>query len=298
MKLSDYFRRERIIRDCSFEALGLSNSDPGVAFLSFFDNNKYYKEICENRLISGIICEPKMADFFKRKNLGVVISANPRKTYFKLHNFLSNNEIYYPKLCKNRIGKDCKISKNASLSEFGIIIGNNVTIEDFVRIYGPCYIGDNTIIHAGVSIGGAGFEFKRYQKDILDVVHCGSVSIGHSAIIWENVTIHRAVYPWDKTVVGNWARIGAQSHVDHGAKIKDYAEICAGSVISGRVSIGEHAFLGPGCVVANRISVAPNTKVLLGSVVTKNVDEGQVISGNFAIEHAKHLCRVKEDSNI
>ena len=65
-----------------------------------------------------------------------------------LHNKLSRKEEYFPPLQDNKIGHNCKISKNASLSEKGITIGDNVVIEDFARIIGPCEIGDNTIIHS------------------------------------------------------------------------------------------------------------------------------------------------------
>lgn len=296
MQLSDYFSRKQIIKNGSFEALGLSNSDPGVHFLSFLDDNKFLSELSNNNFISGIICKQEMVNYFKNKNLGIVVSNNPRRDYFKLHNLLAKDKDYNPTLCENQIGTSCRISPKASLSDSGVIIGNNVVIEDFVRIKGPCLIGDNCIIHSGALIGGEGFEFKRYQDNVLDIAHCGNVHIGSNVIIWENATIHKAVYPWDSTMVGEWVRIGAHSHIDHGAKIRDYVEICARCTISGRVDIGEHAFLGPGVIVSNRIAIGKKSKILLGSIVTKNVDEGQVVSGNFAIDHDKHLLSVKTSS--
>ncbi len=297
MKLSDYFEKEKIIRDSSFSALGLSNSNPEIPFLSYLDNEKFYNEMKSNSLISAIICKSENVDkFISVDSVGVVISDNPRKEFFTLHNSLSKLDEYFPMLKENEIGNNCKISDLASVSGLGIRIGNNVIIEDFVRIIGPCTIGDNTIIHSGSIIGGEGFEFKRYSNDILDVVHCGNVVIGSNVIIWENVTIHKAVYPWDSTTIGSWNRIGAHSHIDHGAKLSDYVEICARCTISGRSFIGDHAFVGPGAIVSNRVSIGRNAKALLGSVVTRNIEENQIVSGNFAIEHKKHLEIVKADS--
>ncbi len=297
MRLSDFFRAESVIRDSSFETLGLSNSDPGVPFLSYLDDEKFYYEMCNNRLIKAIICRKDNVHLFdERDDIGIITSDNPRKEYFILHNRLSEDCVYNPEREMSTVGKNCRISSLASISNTGVEIGDDVVIEDFVKIAGPCRIGDNTIIHAGSIIGGVGYEFKRYEKDVLDVIHCGSVFIGNNVIIWENTTIHKAVYPWDSTTVGDWSRIGAHSHIDHGAKIEDLVEICAHCTISGRTHIKSHAFIGPGSIISNRMTIGEKAKVLIGSVVTKDVADEQVVSGNFAIDHDKHIHRVVFDA--
>ncbi len=297
MRLSDYFSEDKIVSDCEFEGLGLSNSNGIDHMVSFLDDQKYLSELISNTKISAVICRESDVAILKTTSIeGIVISDNPRKDYFMLHNLLSQSIEYQQPFGNTKIGKNCSISKLASISYQGVVIGDNVVIDDFVKIQGPCTIGDNTIIHSGVVIGGDGYEFKRYDNEILDVKHCGCVRIGSNVIIWENATIHKAVYPWDATIIGNWVRLGAHTHIDHGAKIYDYAEICARCTISGRVQIGDHAFIGPGSIVSNRITIGNNAKVLLGSVVTKNVDDAQVVSGNFAIAHDKHIARVIEDA--
>ena len=298
MMLSSYFNNDQVIHDCYFETLGLSNSKSGMKFLSFCDTSAYVDEIYNNKEIVGVICKREFMKCFVDKGLGVALSDDPRKDFFLLHNILANDFVYNNKSTDNKIGHGCKISKKASLDTNGIVIGNNVVIEDYVRIKGPCNIGDNCIIHSGTSIGGDGYEFKRYKSDVLDVVHCGSVNIESNVIIWENSTIHKAVYPWDRTSIGKMSRIGAQSHIDHGAKIGECVEVCARCVISGRADIGNYAFLGPGTIISNRIVIGENSRVLLGSVVTKNIEKNKTVSGNFAISHDKHMYIVKENANI
>ena len=298
MKLSEFFNSGSIIRDADFEALGLSNSHINKCMVSFFDDERFYEEIKNNNKICAIICRKEDVQMFDyMSTIGIVISNNPRKDYFLLHNRLSRRKGYCIEKRKTIVGNNCSISKLSSISCEGVEIGNNVIIDDFVKIQGPCIIGDNTVIRSCCIIGGNGFEFKRYSEEVLDVIHCGNVCIGSNVILWENVTVHRAVYPWDSTVIGDWSRIGVQSHVDHGAKVGQFVEICAKCTISGRVHIGKHAFIGPGSILSNRIVVGDYSKVLLGSVVTNNISDGCVVSGNFAIEHDKHINRVIADSS-
>lgn len=108
-------------------------------------------------------------------------------------------------------------------------------------------MGDNTVLHAGVKLGGPGYEFKYLPGGgVLDVAHCGGVTIGADVMLFENVTVHRAVYPWDETVVGDECRVNAQSHIDHGVKLGRRVKVCAGCVISGRVEAGDGVKFGPG----------------------------------------------------
>ncbi len=298
MQLHNYFSKENIIKDCEFFALGLSNSKVGKSFLSFLDDRRYLDEINDNNEICGLIISKAL---FEKVELaphiiGIVTAENPRKAYFELHNSLSKTKDYITPKAKTVIGSGCEISATAIVDEVGVVIGDNVAIDDFARIEAPCVIGNNTHIHAGVKIGGSGFEFKGYSDCVLDVVHCGSVEIGSNVDIWENTTIHKAVYPWDKTLISDWCRIGAQTHIDHGAKLQDFVEICARCVISGRASLGKRAFVGPGSIISNRIQIGEEAKVLLGSVVTQDVPARSVVSGNFAIDHDKHMEKVKADA--
>ncbi len=300
MRLNDYFSKENIVTDCEFFALGLSNSKVGKHFLSFLDDRRYLDEINGNNEICGIITSKEILEKIELSPhvVGIITVENPRRAYFELHNSLSKDKDYITPMTETVIGSNCKISATAIIDEVGVVIGDNVTVGDYAVIGAPCIIGNNTHIHAGVKIGGSGFEFKRYSDCVLNVIHCGLVEIGNNVEIWENTTIHKAVYPWDKTLIGDWCRIGAQSHIDHGAKLYEFVELCARCVISGRVSLGKYAFIGPGTVISNRIQVGDEAKVLIGSVVTQDIPAKSVVSGNFAIEHEKHMERIKADSKM
>lgn len=294
MRLSDYFPPEAILRDGVFSALCLSNSCPGAPALSFLEDARYAEELNANPEIVCVICTPEAAPTLDSHIWGAVLSEVPREAYFNLHNRLAETPDYCPPLKKTVIGPGCQISPLACIAPQGVTIGKGVVIEEFVTVKEACTIGDGCVIHAGARLGGMGFEFKRLEDRVLDVIHCGELEVGENVVIWENATIHRAVYPWDKTVIGPHARIGANSHIDHGAKLGAFCEVCAGAVVSGRTEAGERAYIGPGAVLSNRLNIGAGARVSLGGVATRDVPAGQTVSGNFAVDHQKHLAFIRE----
>lgn len=294
MDLSSYFSPESILRDGYFAALCLSNSRPGGPALSFLEDSRYAEELNTNPEIACVICTPESVSALAGHIRGVVLSETPREAYFTLHNRLAEIPDYCPPLKKTVIGPGSRISPLAYIAPEGVTIGEGVVIEEFVTVRGPCSIGSGSVIHTGAKLGGAGFEFKRLADRVLDVAHCGTLEIGEDAVIWENATVHRAVYPWDKTVIGPHARVGANSHIDHGVKLGPFCEVCAGAVISGRTEAGERAYIGPGAVVSNRLNIGVGGRVSLGGVATQDVPAGRTVSGNFAVDHQKHLAFIRE----
>ena len=73
--------------------------------------------------------------------------------------------------------------------------------------------------------------------------------------------------------------------------------IAGNAHIGGNVKIGESVWIGPSVTVADGLNIEKNSRVLIGSIVATPVMEGQTVSGNFALEHARHLksyARIKK----
>jgi len=292
MRLSDFFPTEQVLRDAEFSALGLSNSDGPEGMLSFLEDARYASELLNNPRICAVLCTGSFAEQLP-ESMGAVVCQSPRRAYFALHNRLAELPDYCPPQAPSVIPASCHISPLAYIAPTGVVLGENVTVEEFVSIHGPCRVGDGCVLHAGVRLGGAGYEFKYFGDEVLDVAHCGSVELGKNVIIWDNAAIFRAVYPWDTTMIADNSRVDAHAHIAHGARIGKCTKIGAFAVIAGRVAVGDHAFIGPSAVVSNRIAVGDGAQVLLGSVVSKDVPAGASVSGNFAVDHGAHLAAVK-----
>lgn len=276
--------------EIDFGHMGLASMLYEGTLCTFIDDPKYINEIINKNVI--IITTREIA---KNIQFPVIIVENPRICFFRLHNYLVKYK--HPEYIRGefntQIGKDSTISKLACVENKNVIIGNNVLIEEFVSIKANTVIGDNTIIRAGTVIGGEGFEAKRMNEGILPVTHAGGVIIENDVEIKYNTCIDKALYPWDNTVISEGCKIDNLIHIAHAVKISKETLIAASALIGGRSIIGKQVWIGAGATISNNISVGDGAKISIGSVVTKNVNSGQRVSGNFAIDHSKFLNHMK-----
>lgn len=298
MKLSDILRQANddfdiacIIEDREFETLGLAGADVNLKYCTFIEDEKYIKTISENACMT--ITKPEIAD--KLKDIGLCISENPRISFFKLHNYLSKLSDY--RLTEDfdtKIGNNCNISPLSYIAKKNVKIGSNVTIEEFVSIKENTIIGDNTIIRAGSIIGGEGYEFKRIQDgDILPVTHIGWTVAGNNVEIQQNTCIDKAIYPWDKTLIGNNCKIDNLVHIAHGVKLGEGVFVVAGSLLGGRTVIKENTWVGVGATISNGLTIGKESSINIGAVVTKSLEDNSNVTGNFAIDHKKFIEFIK-----
>lgn len=57
--------------------------------------------------------------------------------------------------------------------------------------------------------------------------------------------------------------------------------------------IGDNVWIGPGVTITNGIEVGNKASISIGSVVTKSVNDGSTVTGNFAIDHSKFIEHMK-----
>ena len=191
MKLSDVIcniNESYVLSDGEFTSMGLAVSKCDEKLLSFIVSDKYINDIQDN--IDCLITTKEIGEKLKDK-YGIIISNNPRVDYFKLHNRLANDINYTRTKYETSIGANCIISNTASISTNNVTIGNNVVIEDFVIIRENTIIGDNSIIRSGCILGGEGYEFKRVDKRIMNVIHLGGVVIGENVEVQYNSCIDK-----------------------------------------------------------------------------------------------------------
>ena len=134
-------------------------------------------------------------------------------------------------------------------------LGKNVSIQDFVNLYG-CEIGDDTKIGPFVEIQ-KGAKVGKNCKIQSHTFICEGVTIEDHAFIGHNVTFINDRYPRSTTEDGNlqteedWAVI--PTLVKKGASIGSSATLLCG------ITVGESSIVGAGSMVTK--DVPPNTIV-------------------------------------
>lgn len=295
IKSMDFMKDYEIVNEQEFNILMLNESKCDDSACIFIDDEKYISSIPSN--VTMIITDNVLRDRLLADKIGVLVTANPRLCFFQLHNLLTKVNGYSRKTFPSQIADSASISGRAEISKSNVIIGENVIIEPFVTIYPNVKIGDNTIIRAGATIGGCGFQFKRMGERIMGVEHVGGVLIGDNVEIQNNTCVDRSVFPWDNTVIGDNVKIDNLVQIAHGVKIDKNVLIAATSGIAGRVEIHEDAWIGVGATIRNGVEIGKSARANMGAVVTKKIEDNQAVTGNFAIDHQRFIENMKNLQN-
>jgi UDP-3-O-[3-hydroxymyristoyl] glucosamine N-acyltransferase len=178
------------------------------------------------------------------------------------------------------------------------VIGAGVVVGQGSRIGANCHvenavIGSNVKIASSVTIGGAGYGFEDdpVTGEHLDFPHIGGVKIGNDVSIGSSTCIDRGSI--GDTVIGDESKIDNLVHIAHNVNIGKRCKIIALSIVGGSVDIGDDSWISPGSVIRDWRSIGKGALVGLGSVVTKDVEEGAVVIGNPAKPFQRTAHRYK-----
>ena len=158
-----------------------------------------------------------------------------------------------------------------------VVIGNHVQILNNVSIQGNVRIGDHSVIESGASIGTCGYgHYTDEEGHSVCVPHLGGVQIGSHVKIGANCVIVRGCLA--DTVIEDYAKIDALSHIAHNVHVKSGAMI-VNSLICGSATIGESAWLAPGTVVRNQVTVGNDSFLGLGTIAVKDIPPKKLVMG-------------------
>ncbi len=198
-----------------------------------------------------------------------------------------------------KIAKTAKILKN-------VVLGENVTVEDFVIIGAPpmgkkegelrTEIGDNavirshTVIYAG-NVIGSDFQTGNHASVREENVIGNHVSVGTKSVIefkvkiGDHVRIHSQVFIPEYCELQEGCWIGPNVVLTNAPYPKSLRakEFLKGVVVERNAKIGANSTLLPG------VRIGMNALVGAGSVVSRDVPPGKVVVGNPA-KVIKDVC--------
>lgn len=236
----------------------------------------------ENIKASVIICKK---EFVVPSNTTIVFIPvdHPRIVFAKVLYQFATEKIERKIEDSVQIGGNVTIGKNVAIGH-NAVIGDNVTIGDGTIIKHQVVIGENVnigancIIHSGVIIGADGFGYEQDENgDYFKMPHIGGVSIGNDVEIGTNTCIDRGTL--GNTIIEDNVKIDNLVHVAHNVHVKRNSMLIAQSMIGGSTTISENCWIAPGALLMNGINIGENATVGLGAVVTKHVNERDVVAG-------------------
>ena len=222
--------------------------------------------------------------------------AEPRAAFAKLL------ELFAPKIKipvgispKAHIGKDVKISDNATIMPFTVIddgaeiksgaiiyphvyIGQHATIGEDTIIYSSatvrefCKIGKRCVIHSSAVIGSDGFGFTTKNGVHTKVPQVGNVIIEDDVEVGAHVGIDRAAM--GSTIIGHGTKIDNLVHIGHNCKIGANCLIVAQTGISGSTTVGDNVTFGGQVGTVGHITIGGNSVYAARSGISKNMPEG------------------------
>jgi UDP-3-O-[3-hydroxymyristoyl] glucosamine N-acyltransferase len=275
-------------------AAGVREAGPGQ--ISYITGEKYLKDLAACR--AAAVIAPLGAPDAQMPLLRVT---NPRLAFAQTLSLLYVKP-YAPTGISDRavIGRDAVIGAEPSVHPYavvedgarigsrvtlypgvyvgrGSVIGDDCTLYPTVSIREGVTIGSRVIIHSGTVIGSDGFSFVTDGGIHHKIPQVGGVIIGDDVEIGANCAIDRATL--GNTVIKKGTKLDNLVHIAHNVVIGEHC------LIAGQVGIAGSAVLGNYVVFGGQVGVGDHRtvgdRVMAGgkSVITRDVEPGQVMAG-------------------
>ncbi len=163
-------------------------------------------------------------------------------------------------------------------------------------VLGHEVLGDSSRLaglrRAGVDKGFVAIGDNRARSRIADTLEAAGfalVSVIHptaammlDASIGAGSFVHALALIGPECAIGRNGIVQAFASIGHEGRIGDCVQFAPGVHVGGGVRIGDHCFFGPGAVVYPRVTIGRNVLVGANSVVTRDVADDTVLTGNVA----------------
>jgi UDP-N-acetylglucosamine acyltransferase len=156
-------------------------------------------------------------------------------------------------------------------------IGENVTIEPYAVITGPCRIGDDVYIGAHATIGGSPQHRGSYPSGLDAPIRHAGVVIDRGACVREYTSVHHGIV--EETRVGAGALLMAGCHIAHDAQVGERATLGSFTVLGGFTIIDQDVTFGQGVVTHPWTLIGEGAMVGLNSSVVKDVTPFAKVAG-------------------
>jgi UDP-3-O-[3-hydroxymyristoyl] glucosamine N-acyltransferase len=280
----------RVVRDASFRFAAKIATRLHDMVVPLTDA-AYAGQLREGDKFAGVITSEALADLVP-EGLGLAIAKDPAEAHAALHARLCAIPGHLWTSFPTEIGPGCDIAPSAVIPPRDVRIGAGSRIGHGVVIHPRSVIGEKVGVHEHCVVGSAAYEVVRLGGQQVLRPQAGGVKLGDGVELLPGVSVSRTAFG-GFTELGEAVVVDHKTVVSHDVEIGEETRIGGLSWIGGRVRIGSHAIIGPQVTIANGLVLGDRCRVSLGSVVTRDVDDGQRVTGNFAIPHDRFIERLR-----
>jgi UDP-3-O-[3-hydroxymyristoyl] glucosamine N-acyltransferase len=279
-----------VVRDGLFATTGkLSTLLDGICVP--LRSGKFLAEVNSNPRVAAVVTTPELAEGLDSR-LAVAIAADPDAAHSELHAALARQHEAEIKARPSRIDASAVIDSAARISPYGVEIGPRVHVGPNAAIAAGVHVEADCILHAGVVLGVPGFNVGVIGGRQRIVPQMGGVRLKQYVELLAHTCVARAVFGGE-TTIGEEVVADNLVYIAHDVQIGRRVQICALVNILGRTIVEDGAYIGPSAVIRNGLRIGAGARVSIGSVVTRDVEAGAIVSGNFAIEHDRFLSHLR-----
>lgn len=274
-----------VVRDAEVVGFGPLNVT-GEGLLHYFADPRFEHQL---KALSGAraILTTREFEGAIPAGFGLALCDNPKEMFLKAYR-LHGEAIEASARFPNQIDPSARIHPRAVIADHSVRIGANVSIGANAVIHERVVIEDDVFIGANSVLGGDGFEVGVVDGRQIVVPHYGSVLVRRGAVIKTNTSVDWGLYG-GCTEIGEDTVVDNLVHVAHNVRIGRNCQIIACVMLGGSTVIEDDARIGPNATVSNGLRIGRGARITLGAVVTRNVEDGGHVTGNFAVPHVKFM---------
>jgi UDP-3-O-[3-hydroxymyristoyl] glucosamine N-acyltransferase len=299
----------RVVGDSRTKIRGIAGFfEAGPGDITFASEAKYIKEL-DRCLAEAVIVRHDVGDL--ETSIPLLLVDNPKYAYAKILSLFASHIQHYrgihPSATVGKgvqfganisIGSSATIGEDVSIGENtivfpGVYIGDRVNIGKDSIIYPnavireDCFIGDRVIVGASSVIGSDGFGFVTIAGVHRKVPQIGSVVIEDDVELGANVCVDRATT--GVTRVGKGTKVDNLVQIAHNVQVGSNVIIVAFAGIAGSSVLEDNVTLAAQAGVIDHCHVGRNTVVMARGLVTKDIPDGTIVSGDPAQPHRNNM---------
>lgn len=280
-----------VVRDALFEVTA-KLSTPLSEMLVPVRAAAFVEEVNTSQRVAAVLTTRDIAADIDSR-LGLAIADDPLVAHAEVHNRCALERRVELENRPTVIDPSAHIDGSATISPFGVVIGPRVHVGPRAVIQPSVSIEAECVIHPGVVLGVEGFQVGRIGGRQRIIPQLGGVRLKPGVEILANGCVARALFGGE-TTIGEETLADNLVYIAHDVQIGPKVQICAQVNILGRVEIGEGSYVGPSSVIVNGARVGRLAKITMGAVVTRDVPDGETVTGNFAVPHERFLADLRQ----